>query len=64
MILPCEGARDYREIRNNRLFHASQKDVRYFTRAESIEYLGINGKTIDSYIMQSGIDPKRHDYHY
>lgn len=57
-----EGARDYREIRNNRLFHANQKDVRYFTRAESIEYLGINGKTIDSYIMQSGIDPKRHDH--
>ncbi|MDW2320167.1 AAA family ATPase [Vibrio sp. 1159] len=37
------------------------KEPRYFTRVEATDYLGVNAKTVDKYVNQLGIDPKRFD---
>lgn len=37
------------------------KEPRYFTRIEAVEYLEVDGKTVDKYVKALGIDPKRFD---
>ena len=55
------GADNYIKRRNIRLLANHKKELRNFTRAESITYLGVDGKTIDKYLIQIGVDPRRHN---
>ena len=54
------GADEYIKLRNQRLLRNHRKETRNFTRAEAIAYLDIAGKTLDKYVDQAGIDPRRH----
>ena len=54
------GADEYIRLRNQRLLRNHRKELRNFTRAEAIAYLDIAGKTLDKYVEQAGIDPRRH----
>ena len=56
-----DGADNYIKRRNLRLLTNHKKELRNFTRAESIAYLGVDGKTIDKYVVQMDVDPRRHE---
>ena len=55
-----QGAEDYIKRRNLRLLANHQKEQRNFTRAEAATYLGIDAQTLDKYVTNTGIDPRRH----
>lgn len=57
-----KGAREYIFRRNQKLLTLSSKGQRYFTKSESIEYLQTSPTTLDKYIAQSDINPKRHEH--
>lgn len=54
------GADAYIKRRNQRLLANHRKELRNFTRAEATAYLDIDSKTLDKYVANAGIDPRRH----
>lgn len=54
------GADNYIKNRNQRLLANHRKELRNYTRAEASQYLNIGVKTLDKYVEQVGIDPRRH----
>lgn len=56
-----QSADNYIKRRNQRLLADHQKERRNFTRAEAANYLGIASNTLDKYVKQTNIDPKRHE---
>lgn len=56
-----EGADQYIKRRNLRLLANHRKELRNFTRAEASAYLGIDAKTLDKYVANAQIDPRRHE---
>lgn len=55
------GADKFIQRRNSRLLANHKKELRNFTRAEAALYLDIDVKTLDRYVTQAGIDPRRHE---
>lgn len=55
-----QGADGYIKRRNQRLLANHRKELRNYTRAEASQYLNIDAKTLDKYVVQAGIDPRRH----
>lgn len=56
-----EGAIQYKSRRNQQMLINSSKSLRNFTRAEASAYLSLDPKTLDKYVSNLGIDPRRHD---
>lgn len=55
------GGLSIKEERNKSLLNKNQKQLRFFTRNECKEYLGVHGATIDKYTKLANIDPRRHE---
>ncbi|EOB3677318.1 TPA: ParA family protein [Vibrio vulnificus] len=56
-----QGADGYIKRRNQRLLANHRKELRNFTRAEATTYLDIDAKTLDKYVANAEIDPRRHE---